>query len=164
MSIGVLFVCLGNICRSPAAEGAFKHLVEEHKLRSHFKIDSCGTAGYHTGELAHSTTRSVARRYGIQLDSKARQFHTKDFRDFHYILAMDYSNYETLEAMAFSDEEKNRLHLFRSFDPDLQAGQEIPDVPDPYYSGLAGFERVQNIVWRTSKSLLEHISAKYELL
>ena len=156
MGIGVLFVCLGNICRSPAAEGAFKHLVKEHKLQSRFRIDSCGTANYHTGELPHSTTRAVARRHGIHLDSRARQFHTKDFNNFDYILAMDRSNYQILQGQTSSDKERANLYLFRSFDPDLQAGEEIPDVPDPYYGGLDGFEEVQTIVWRTSKSLLEH--------
>ena len=164
MSIGVLFVCLGNICRSPAAEGAFKDLVKKHRLQSRFNIDSCGTAGYHIGELAHSTTRSVARRHGIILDSRARQFHSKDFSNFDYILAMDHHNYESLEAMTSPDKERGSLHLFRSFDPDIQAANQIPDVPDPYYGGLDGFEEVQTIVWRTSKSLLEHITKKHKLL
>ena len=163
MKIGVLFACLGNICRSPAAEGAFKDLVEKRGLQSRFKIDSCGTASYHIGELPHSRTRSVAKSHGIHLNARARQFHAGDFTDFDHILAMDRANYEDLLAMTSSEKEKSIVQLFRKYDSDLEGRGDIPDVPDPYYGGIEGFENVQKIVSRASKGLLEHLVREHSL-
>jgi protein-tyrosine phosphatase len=156
--IGILFVCLGNICRSPAAEGAFKHLIEQKGLDGFFHIDSCGTAGYHIGELPHELTRKVAAERGIVLKHRARQFEVHDFNKFDYILAMDQSNYNYLISLARNENEKKKISKFRKFDPTV-SGQ--PDVPDPYYGGIGGFEHVQDIVTRCSTGLLSYLQEKY---
>jgi protein-tyrosine phosphatase len=157
---GALFVCLGNICRSPAAEGAFKHLIAERGVADQFHIDSAGTAAYHTGELANAVTRRVASRYGIQIDSRARQFQRSDFRKFDLILAMDRSNYENLLAEAESDASRARVRLFREFDPEwrkaARPGELAPDTPDPYYGGVDGFIEVQEMALRTCPVLLDY--------
>ncbi len=163
MSIGVLFVCLGNICRSPLAEGIFSSLVKERKLENHFKIDSCGTAAYHLGLSPHPITRRVAEQRGIILDSKARQFQTNDFNDFDYILAMDRSNYKDLLGLSSCESEKEKVILFRKFDPNLKEGGVILDVPDPFYGGDQGFEKVHEIVMQANTILLEELIQEYKL-
>jgi len=157
--IRVLFVCLGNICRSPAAEGALKNLVAQKNLQHLFHIDSCGTAAYHIGELPNANTRKIAKGKGITLDHRARQFEKADFDNFDYILAMDQSNYNDVLALATSQEHKQKVFKFRHFD---QQHQNM-DVPDPYFGGLDGFVEVQEIVERTSQGFLQHIHAKQEL-
>ena len=152
----ILFVCLGNICRSPAAEGAFIHCVTGRGLEKYFSVDSCGTASYHIGELPHSITRQVARENGIVLISRARQFQLDDFQKFNYILAMDRSNYHDLLNLAKGDTSK--VQLFRFYDPLLSEKEKIKtDVPDPYYGGREGFEEVQRIVLRTAKNFLDFL-------
>lgn len=159
-TFGALFVCLGNICRSPAAEGAFKHIAAERGVADQFRIDSAGTAAYHTGEPANATTRRVASRYGIQINSYARQFQRADFRNFDLILAMDRSNYHNLLAEAQNDAERARVRLFREFDPQWRksgkSGELAPDTPDPYYGGVDGFIEVQEIALRTCPVLLDY--------
>jgi protein-tyrosine phosphatase len=149
----VLFVCLGNICRSPAAEGAFRKEVAKRNLSEQFIIDSAGTAAYHVGEFPHSMTRKVASEHGISLTHHARQFSITDFRNFDYILAMDQTNYSDIISLAQDIEDRKKVFLFREFDP--LAGKER-DVPDPYFSGKKeGFEEVHSIVSRTSERLLD---------
>ncbi|PJZ65980.1 low molecular weight phosphotyrosine protein phosphatase [Leptospira wolffii] len=153
----VLFVCLGNICRSPAAEGAFTDLVAKKGLLGNFEIDSCGTSRYHLGELADPRTRQTARKKSIELVHKARQFRRSDFADFDYILAMDRSNQKDLLALTSSEEERKKIHLFRKF----QKGQNREsDVPDPYYGTLKDFEEVQQIVTEASEGFLEFVLSK----
>ncbi len=177
--VGVLFVCLGNICRSPAAEGTFIHLVRERGVADRFAIDSCGTGAYHIGEPANSTSRSVARGHGIELPSRARQFTHADFARYDYIFAMDGSNLAELESLAGSPEESARLWKFRCFDPGSKTARTLeaedfassrernhsaPDVPDPYYGGRDGFENVQQIMLRTSAHLLECLLRRHSLV
>jgi protein-tyrosine phosphatase len=152
--IGVLFVCLGNICRSPAAEGAFTHIVKERNLQDKFIIDSCGTGGWHCGELPHETTRKVAKSRGIELTHKARQFRKEDLKNFDFILAMDSSNYQDILLLTSNDSLKKKVFKFRKFDPEANGE---PDVPDPFYSGRADFENVQEIVSRTSLGFLDFL-------
>ncbi|MEM7179655.1 MAG: low molecular weight protein-tyrosine-phosphatase [Spirochaetota bacterium] len=156
--IRVLFVCLGNICRSPAAEGTFQQVVDDAGLTNRFEIDSCGTGAYHIGEQPHPTTIQVARQNGIKLDHlKARQFTQQDFRNFDYIFAMDASNLANIIRLAQSEEEKQKIYKFRKFDPDVQGE---PDVPDPYFGGAEGFQNVQAIMLRTSQGLLQWMQNK----
>lgn len=168
-TIGVLFVCLGNICRSPAAEGTFAHLVGKRGLAARFEIDSCGTSAYHIGEAANQTSRAVARRHGIELTSRARQFVPADFDRFNYIFAMDHSNASAIRGQARGPEDRERIHLFRAFDPLFSDGQQPgskkspPDVPDPYYGGEDGFEEVQQIMLRTSENLLDWLVTRHGL-
>lgn len=158
--VKVLFVCLGNICRSPAAEGAFTNLVQKKGFDELFVIDSAGTAGYHIGELPHETTRKVARERGIILSHFCRQFEYDDFINFDYILAMDNSNYQNIIAMARDESQKQKVMKFRKFDSSVRGE---PDVPDPYYGGVAGFEHVQDIVERSSEGFLEWILQNHNI-
>ncbi|MCB1165067.1 MAG: low molecular weight phosphotyrosine protein phosphatase [Leptospiraceae bacterium] len=155
----ILFVCHGNICRSPAAEGAFRHLIRKYGVSDEFYVDSAGTSAYHIGEIPHPDTRKAASEAGIKLEHRARQYTAFDLERFDYVLAMDRHNYEDILASTGSEEEKNRVFLYRKFDPEVE-GARIPDVPDPYYGGYAGFREVQRIVGRTSESLLEWIRAR----
>ena len=153
-------MCLGNICRSPAAEGAFKNLVQKKGLEDLFEIDSAGTADYHVGELPHDTTRLVARERGIILTHHCRQFEVSDFRKFDYILAMDNSNYRNVISLAKDESQKQKVLKFRKFDSSVRGE---PDVPDPYYGSVAGFEHVQDIVERSSLGFLDWILQNHNL-
>lgn len=155
----LLFVCHGNICRSPAAEGAFLHLLKERGLAGEFIIDSAGTSGYHAGEQPHPDTRRAARARGIELQHRSRIVTTEDFQTFDLLLAMDHENYENLLHMAPEQSLTEKVVLFRRFDP-LVKGETVPGVPDPYYGGFAGFENVQRIVERTAAGLLDHLNQK----
>ena len=159
--IRVLFVCLGNICRSPAAEGAFQNLIELNELEEFFYVDSCGTGNYHIGELPHETTRKVAESRGITLTHKCRQFIIKDFERFDYILVMDQNNYSNVIRLAENQEQIDKVIKFRKFDPHSKG--EPPDVPDPYSGPISTFEYVQDIVERCSASMLRHFIEKYKL-
>ncbi len=158
--IGVLFVCLGNICRSPAAEGTFRHFVGTENQAHRFDIDSAGTSAFHIGEPANANSQRAARKHGIALESRARQFQAEDFDRFDYILAMDAANYRDILNTARSAADREVVSLFRKFDPEI-SGSEIPDVPDPYYGGAAGFDRVQDIMNRTVRNLFDHITREY---
>jgi protein-tyrosine phosphatase len=149
----ILFVCLGNICRSPAAEGVFAHLAKEAGLAGRFEIASAGTGSWHVGELADARMREAASRRQVTLTSLARQVSADDFHDFDYIFAMDSTNLRHLRKMAPRGH-RAALHLFRDFDPESPGD----DVPDPYYGGDAGFEEVLDIVTRTGRALLTHLT------
>lgn len=149
MKTRVLFVCLGNICRSPAAEGVFRHLVREAGLADAFEIDSAGTGNWHIGELADARMRAVARQRGIDLGSIARQVTVEDFETWDWILAMDATNLRHLRRMAPASRHP-KIRLFRDFDPEVPGA----DVPDPYYGGDEGFAEVLEIVTRTSREFL----------
>lgn len=155
-AIKVLFVCLGNICRSPLAEGVFKNMVEESGLANYFEIDSCGTSAYHVGELADSRMRDVAYSHGVLLTSKARQFIKNDLKDFDYIIPMDRANYNSIK----SDEYESKVFLLREFDV---SSTNDKNVPDPYYGGIDGFENVYQIVNRSCAVLLNKIKNDYQL-
>lgn len=147
---GVLFVCLGNICRSPLAEGVFQHLVEEAGVSDEFEIDSAGTGSWHVGERPDTRAIAVARAHGITLPSRARQITPEDLDHFDYVIAMDLENVRNLENMAESSRTDVQIHLLREFDPE-HTGDE---VPDPYYGGASGFEKVFKIVSQSCEALL----------
>lgn len=148
----ICFVCLGNICRSPTAEGIFQHLVDERGLSDYFEIDSAGTSAYHEGESANSKSQRTANNHGITLHSRARRFKSFDLDHFDLILAMDNENYGNINRMS-SDEHKAKIGRMRDFDPDPGDGQ----VPDPYYGGSRGFENVFQIVKRSCEHLLNEL-------
>jgi len=160
--IRVCFVCLGNICRSPTAEGVMRHLVREAGLDDKIEIDSAGTAGYHSGELPDSRARACGKRRGVEIGGRARQFKSADFARFDYVLAMDRSNFEDLEELAakVDSDERQRLHLLRAFDPESPKGA---GVPDPYYGGDDGFDDVFDICLSACKGLLEVIRREHRL-
>jgi len=167
--IRVCFVCLGNICRSPTADGIMTHLVKAAGLADQIGVDSAGTGAWHVGEPADRRAREVAARRGYTLSSRARQFEVQDFGRFDYILAMDRSNYRELVAMAPSAGDAERVYLFRAFDPDLPAETTPPgehaareyDVPDPYYGGSRGFDTVFDMCERTCRHLVLHLKTHH---
>lgn len=150
----VLFVCLGNICRSPLAEGVFRHLAEEAGLSDRFSVDSAGTGAWHVGEPADGRAALVATRNGVQLRSRARQVVPDDLETFDVVVAMDRDNLRHLERMAAGVPDAATLHLLRDYDPEDPGG----DVPDPYYGGPSGFENVYQIVRRSCERLLDHLT------
>jgi protein-tyrosine phosphatase len=149
----ILFVCMGNICRSPTAEGVFRYHAERAGLADRLEIDSAGTHAYHVGEPADRRARAAAERRGMSLDGiRARRVSIQDYERFDYIIAMDEDNLAHLRDEA-PEEHDARLHLFLEF----SAGSET-EVPDPYYGGAAGFERVLDLVEDASRGLLETLS------
>lgn len=151
----VLFVCMGNICRSPTAEGVFRHHVSVGGLGEYIEIDSAGTHAYHVGEPPDRRARAAAERRGISLeDIRARRVHADDFERFSYIIAMDQDNLEILKEQAEAVH-RDKLRLFLEF----SSGPE-KEVPDPYYGGATGFERVLDLVEDASRGLLREIRSK----
>ena len=150
----VLFVCMGNICRSPTAEGVFRHFVQQEGLGDTIEIDSAGTHAYHVNEPADRRASAAAKRRGYSLDGiRARRVEEQDFSRFDYIIAMDRDNLSILQEQV-TDDHSARLHLFLEF----SSGME-DEVPDPYYGGAAGFERVLDLVEDASRGLLEKLRA-----
>lgn len=147
------FVCLGNICRSPTAEGVLQHLVNERGLQSYFEIDSAGTSAYHIGESANSKSRQVAEQHGVTLHSKARRFESFDLGYFDLIIAMDNENLANIHRLDSKSKHTDKIILLRKFDPT----PENKEVPDPYYGGLKGFENVFNVVKRSCENLLNEL-------
>lgn len=155
------FVCLGNICRSPTAEGIMLKLVNDAGLSSRFEIDSAGTAAYHIGKRPDPRTLKTAKARGTPLPSIARAFSAADFACFDYVLAMDAENHKNLLARAASAADKHKVHLLRSFEPNPAAG--ALDVPDPYYGGPEGFENVFDICEAACRGLLTHLRQAHSL-
>ena len=148
--VSVLFVCMGNICRSPTAEGVFRHHVAEAGLDHLFEIDSAGTHAYHVGEPPDRRAQEAATRRGFSLvDIRARRVAAVDFERFHHIIAMDEDNLVILQEQA-DPAQRDKIRLFLEFG----SGPET-EVPDPYYGGAKGFERVLDLVEDASRGLLE---------
>jgi low molecular weight protein-tyrosine phosphatase len=146
----VLFVCMGNICRSPTAEGVFRHHVNEAGLADLIEADSAGTHAYHVGDPPDRRATAAAERRGVSLAGiSARRVCSDDFERFHYIIAMDEDNLMLLLDQA-PEEHRSKVRLFLSF-----SSEEESEVPDPYYGGAAGFERVLDLVESASRGLLE---------
>lgn len=139
----LLFVCLGNICRSPAAHGVMLDLIHKHGLTDQFDIDSAGTSGHHEGELPDERMRAHARKRGIELTSRSRPFLApKDFDQFDLILAMDFSNFHNLKKLARNEADLAKLRLMCDYCENFCE----EEVPDPYYGGAQGFEHVLDLV------------------
>jgi len=154
-SVRVLFVCLGNICRSPSAEGVFRQLVTEQGMTDSVFIDSCGTADWHTGKSPDSRSIEAAGRRGIDLtDLKARQIQSDDLDTFDYVLVMDRSNLADVRDI-WRQNGGTEPKLFLEF-----GRSEDVEVPDPYYGGGQGFEHVLDLIQEASEGLLEHIRGR----
>ena len=155
--INVLFVCLGNICRSPLAEGIFQHFVDEADLAGQISCDSCGTSSYHIGESAHPMSRRVAQSNGIELTSRARQFKSHDFEDFDYIIAMDYSNIKNLASFDGYKNGESKVFKMRKFDN----AQTARDVMDTYGGDFSDFEHCFEVLKECCGNLLTHIQKQH---
>ncbi len=154
--IKVLFVCMGNICRSPTAHGVFEQLVQSKGLSDKILTDSAGTHAYHVGESPDPRSQATAKRYGVDIShQRAQKVKVADFDTFDYIIAMDSANYHDLKQLAPAGLE-NKVYRFMEFAPDWG----INDVPDPYYGAGDGFEKVFKMVEAASDGLLAHILAR----
>lgn len=155
--VNVLFVCLGNICRSPTAEGVFRHIVQTEGCDSWIKTDSAGTHAYHIGAQPDQRAQQTAKKRGIDLsDLRGRKAIANDFNDFDYVLAMDNENYQNLQSICPEGSEE-KLHLFLDFSQEYSESQ----VPDPYYGGDQGFEHVFDLVESASRGLLDDIKNRF---
>ena len=154
-NISILFVCMGNICRSPTAEGVFRYHVSQAGLDGRVLIDSAGTHAYHVGEPPDRRAMAAAARRGMSLEGiRARRVADEDFERFDYIIAMDEDNLYRLKDQS-PPEHHEKLRLFLEFSASNQR-----EVPDPYYGGSAGFERVLDLVEEASRGLLETLSRR----
>lgn len=158
IKIKILFVCLGNICRSPAGEGIMKKMVKKEALSDKVEIDSAGTSGYHAGTPADSRMKKHALARGYTLDSLSRRFKYEDFERFDIILAMDDNNYRDLTEIARTLEDKNKIKRIT----DYSSKMHYDHVPDPYYEGSDGFELVMDILEDACSGLLKDV--KHRLL
>jgi protein-tyrosine phosphatase len=150
----ILFVCLGNIVRSPLAENVFRHLAEEAGVGDRYVVDSAGTGAWHVGEAPDSRMVRVAAQHGLNYSGRARQFERRDLDDFDLLVAMDRDNRATLYSMARKTGHQDKIHLLREFDP---KGKSDAEVPDPYYGGQEGFQKVYEIIERSCRNLLEKL-------
>ena len=157
--VKVLFVCMGNICRSPTAEGVFRYLVEQEGLSHSIEIDSAGTHAYHIGEPPDRRSQQAARNRGIDLSQqRARKVKSSDFEHYDYVLAMDKDNLSNLEYIQPANS-LSQLKLFLDFANDMN---EL-EVPDPYYGGSHGFERVLDLIEAASQGLIVHIRENHNI-
>ncbi len=155
--IKVLFVCLGNICRSPLAEAIFRKKIENEALAAVLATDSAGTANYHVGENPDPRTVEIAAKHGIPVSHKGQQFKIHHQNEFDYLIAMDHSNYQNM--ISEMGDEPEKLILMRDFDP-LGKGE---NVPDPWYGGMNGFEEVYQILDRSTDNFLAFLREKHNL-
>jgi protein-tyrosine phosphatase len=169
----LLFVCLGNICRSPTAEGVMRALVEREGLSDSIQLESAGTGGWHVGSAPDERATAAALAHGVELEGRARQVRPEDFEDFDLLLAMDGENLRELRRLAPGEEQRAKVRLLREFDPASAPRDEgedagasgdrgVPasgdlDVPDPYYGGADGFDVVFELVQAACEGLLEQV-------
>ncbi len=156
MAVKVLFVCLGNICRSPCAEAVFKKLVQEQSLSHQFVVDSAGTSGHHQGAKPDQRMIEHACKRGFKLESMARQVQQKDLENFDHIIVMDDKNLRDVMSTA-QEHHKAKIKKLTDF-----SSLNVQSVPDPYFGGPAGFERVLDIVTDSCRGLLVHLKNSHE--
>ena len=158
--VRVLFVCMGNICRSPTAEGIFREKVQQAGLAEQVLIDSAGTHGYHIGAPPDQRSQTAARLRGIEIGGlRARMVADSDFAEFDYVLAMDRDNAQILHERCPQPDLHYRVQLFLDFAP----LQPLREVPDPYYGGEQGFEMVFDLIEEAAQGLLEELQERHQL-
>lgn len=158
MEVRILFVCLGNICRSPTAEGVMRHLLVSESLHERVFLDSAGTGSWHVGSVPDRRARAEGARRGVEISGTSRQVQAEDFDEFDLLVAMDADNAAHLRAIAPSQEAASRVNLLRAFDPETPHG---PDVPDPYYGGEDGFADVFDLVEAACQGLIDELRATH---
>lgn len=158
--LSVLFVCLGNICRSPLAEALFRKAVADERLEHRFRIDSAGTSGYHDGDPPDRRTTAVARERGVDVSGVSRRVTGADVEGFDYLIVMDEQNRRDVETLLDGVPDAAEVRLLREFDPEHDGDL---DVPDPYFGGGRGFETVHDIVERSTRALLDHLRRTHGL-
>ena len=151
--VRILFVCMGNICRSPLAESVFRHQVRERGVEDRFEIDSAGTSGYHEGDPPDARSVATARARGVLVTGASRPLSQRDLHDFDYVIVMDAENRMDVDRLQAAAGGAARVHRLREWDPERSG----LDVPDPYYGGVRGFEEVHDIVERSCAALLDHL-------
>ena len=155
--VKVLFVCTGNICRSPTADGVFRKLVNSAGLANRFEIDSAGVIAYHVGEQPDPRSCEEAKKHGVDLTClRARQLTLDDFDTFDFIFAMDYSHFDDMKAMADIDQH-GKIHMFLEL---IKDSERISEVPDPYYGGRHGFKNVYELIERGCQAWLKEIMSR----
>jgi protein-tyrosine phosphatase len=155
----ILFVCMGNICRSPASENIFRQVVEEAGLSDRIHCDSAGTIGIHSGNKPDTRMSKTIRRRGYRVTGHARQFSLQDFENFNLILVMDNENHKNILKLADTEEERAKLKMFTSFC--LQHHHH--EVPDPYYGGDTGFQLVADLIEDGSNGLIKYLKKELDL-
>lgn len=163
--INILFVCLGNICRSPIAEATFRELVKKRGLQDTISCDSAGTAGYHIGQLPDQRTMKNAEKHGLKLTHRGRKLSAADLDAFDHIVVMDEANFKDVNDFYYKTKHKtpsaDKLFLLRDHDPETRG---ISEVPDPYYESEPFFEDVYQIVWRSNEALLDYLIEKHQIV
>jgi protein-tyrosine phosphatase len=160
-AVRISFVCLGNICRSPTAEAVMRHLVREAGLQGRIAVDSAGTGDWHVGEPRDGRSAEVGRRRGMPLQGSARQFQPADFARYDHVIAMDRQNRAALLRMTPDAAARAKVQLLRAFEPDVDPGND--EVPDPYYGGAQGFDKVFDICDKACRGLLAYVRQKHGL-
>ncbi len=156
-NINLLFVCLGNICRSPAAEGIMKKIIEDEGLENRVFVDSAGTSNWNEGKTPDERMRLHGKKRGYDFCSVARTFRSSDFEKFDYILVMDNNNFMNVKKLASTEEDVAKIHRMTDFSKDFS---DHDHVPDPYYGGDDGFNLVMDLLEDAAKGLLEEVKTK----
>ncbi len=151
----IMFVCLGNICRSPLAHAVFEHIITEQGTEDRYLVDSSGTIGYHRGEPADGRMRETALARGVRIDHRSQQLNARHLREFDLIICMDAQNKSDVLQLAEDDHQLEKIQMLRDYDP-----QGPGDVPDPYYGGKKGFETVFDIVMRSCQALYRDLQGE----
>jgi protein-tyrosine phosphatase len=158
----LLFICLGNICRSPIAEATFKELLKQKGLENKYFADSAGIQGWHTGQRPDKRTLKNAEKHGIEIDHLGRKVSKADLDEFDHLVVMDEENFEAIHTFYYETKgvppSTDKLFLIRDFDPSVRG---VHSVVDPYYEGEKVFEEVFQTVWRSNDKLIEHLEEKY---